>query len=91
MALLIYDDGLLGDDRRLANAVWRRFLDARQPPDAARLESAVDYVRRTLAALDRVDVVTLVSGGDGRTGIRWLPLVEGEDKEEAGLPEPQSP
>jgi len=72
-ALLIYDEGMLGDDKALANAIWRRFFLCRADPDAEKLEMLVSYVRRTLSLLDDVPLNQLVVKQD----FRWLPLKEG--------------
>lgn len=69
-ALFIYDDGLLGDDRELANAVWRRFYSCTEDPKPAEIEILVSYVRRTMSLLDNVDMLTLL----GRGAIKWLDI-----------------
>ncbi len=72
-AVAIYDEGILGDDMALANALWRRFFLCREGIDAEHLELLVKYVRRTMSALDHVTLTDLVVTGK----IKWLPLVEG--------------
>ena len=69
-ALLIYDEGALGDDKALANAIWRRFFICRPDPDAEKLEMLVRYVRRTLSLLDNVPLNRIVV----HTDFKWVPL-----------------
>jgi len=76
-ALFIYDEGLTGSDRQLANAVWRRFYNRSDAvvEHPERLEMVVAYIRRTVAALDAVEFAKLIF-----KGVRWLPLVGHENK-----------
>lgn len=46
-AILSYDEGLLADDKTLANALWRT-LYAKSDVEAATLEYAVKYVRKQM-------------------------------------------
>ena len=72
-ALLIYDEGILGDDKALANAIWRRVLLCRPDPDAEKLEMLVRYVRRTLSLLDNVPMNQLVVQAEFKP-FKWVPL-----------------
>jgi len=69
-ALFIYDEGVLGDDIALANAIWRRLLMCRPDPDAEKLEMLVRYVRRTLSLLDNLSLNKIVVEND----FKWVPL-----------------
>jgi cytochrome b pre-mRNA-processing protein 3 len=77
-ALFVYDEGLLGSDQELANALWRRFFlsmrdsEEKQVPDMEKVALLVDYVRRTMATLDNTDAVTLLMKGQ----VSWVPLNE---------------
>ena len=70
-ALLIYDEGILGNDQDLANAVWRRFFVKTPDPDYEKIETLVRYIRRTMSVLDNTDLKSLLS-----KQIKWLPLKE---------------
>ena len=72
LAFLIYDSGVLGSDKDLANTLWRRFFMCREDPKPEQLEILVAYVRRTLAALEHIDINRLVLAGN----FSWLPLRE---------------
>jgi cytochrome b pre-mRNA-processing protein 3 len=68
-ALFLYDEGILGDDVRLANAVWRRLFESRLLEDPGQLEAVVAYVRKTVRALDSVPFDELVRNRK----FKWLP------------------
>lgn len=71
-AFFSYDEGLLSDDRVLAGALWRRFFKNYNNDDVKKLETLVEYVRKTVYHLDSVDSYLLL-----RTGkMSWLPLIE---------------
>ena len=69
--MFIYDEGLLGDDKALANALWRRFFLSQLEeewgedeadeflPDPEKIEALVSYVRRTIKMLEDADVELL--------------------------------
>ena len=69
-ALLIYDLGILGDDKDLSNAVWRRFFLA-SDPDFEKIEILVRYIRRNMALLDSLSLDDLITKSD----VRWERLV----------------
>ena len=77
-SLFVYDEGLLGNDIQLANAIWRRFFlslneeSEEQVPDAEKLELLVSYVRRTTHHLDQLDGVDIIV----KNNVKWLKLVE---------------
>jgi len=79
-ALFIYDEGLVGDDMKLANALWRRFFlcmhevdDNEAPqPDPEKLLLLVNYVRRVAQYLDKMDSIDLIVKND----IKWPSLVQ---------------
>lgn len=50
-SLIIYDEGLMSDDKVLANALWRRFFDMKCD-DYSKLEKLVKYVRESAMMLD---------------------------------------
>jgi len=78
-ALFIYDEGLVGDDMQLANALWRRFFLSQKKeeentalPDPEKLELLVNYVRRVANYLDNVEATDLIVRND----ISWPQLIE---------------
>jgi len=79
-ALFIYDEGLLGNDMQLANALWRRFFlsmkeledDTAPLPDPEKLLLLVNYVRRLANVLENADAVDIIVKND----IKWPALVE---------------
>lgn len=46
--MVMYDEGLLGDDKLLANALWLQFLQSNND-DLASLDLLVKYVRKTVS------------------------------------------
>lgn len=77
-ALFVYDEGLVGGDKELANALWRRFFlsmqedEEQKVPDMEKLALLVDYVRRTMEYLDNTDAVTLLI----KAQVEWKDLNE---------------
>lgn len=77
-ALFVYDEGLVGGDKELANALWRRFFlsmrddEEDQVPDMNEVALLVDYVRRTMEKLDNTDAVTLLI----KAQVEWPDLNE---------------
>jgi len=67
MTLILYDEGLLGDDKILANALWLQFLES-NCDDLAKIDLIVKYVRKTAQALDHTDSVSFF--GDPKSS--WL-------------------
>jgi len=65
-ALFVYDDGIMGDDKELANALWRRFFlsmresEENQVPDMEKIALLVSYVRRNMHSLDNTDAFKLI-------------------------------
>jgi len=67
-ALFIYDEGLLGSDMQMANALWRRFFlcmreseeDAVPVPDPEKLLKLVNYVRNVSHYLENLDGVEVI-------------------------------
>lgn len=74
-ALIIYDLGILGDDKELANSLWRRFFLLADRPDPTKIELLVRYVRQTMAALDRVSLDTLLTVDETFAYNLWQPLL----------------
>jgi len=78
--LFIYDEGLLGNDMQLANALWRRFFLSMKEfdnetgplPDPEKLLLLVNYVRRVAHYLDTTDAIDIIV----KTQIAWPPLIE---------------
>jgi cytochrome b pre-mRNA-processing protein 3 len=68
-ALLIYDLGLIGDDKELSNAIWRRFFSAEEP-DFEKIEILVSYIRRNMAYLDSLSFDDLII----KSKVNWLQL-----------------
>lgn len=58
-ALIIYDDGLQGDDKVLASAIWERLMD-RRCKDYKHLEDIVRYVRKSMNSYDQLDYEELL-------------------------------
>lgn len=68
-SLISYDEGLSFDDKALASALWRRFFEA-ECDDFVKLETLVNYVRRSAQMLDNLDRTQLVTNPK----IEWLSL-----------------
>ena len=68
-ARLVYDLGILGDDKDLANAVWRRFFLASEP-DFPKIELLVRYIRRNMALLETMSIENLILKNE----VQWLKL-----------------
>ena len=81
-SLFVYDEGILGNDIQLANALWRRFfLSMREVeegsgedhmPDPEKLELLVRYVRRTASYLDSKDAADIIV----RQQISWPKVLD---------------
>jgi len=66
----VYDEGIVGNDIQLANALWRRFFlsmreveegsEEGQLPDPEKLELLVRYVRKTASYLDSKDAAEII-------------------------------
>jgi len=69
--LISYDEGLMSDDKALANALWRRFFEMRCD-DYTKLEKLVKYVRQTSNMLDQLKREELLS----KPTINWIKLKE---------------
>ncbi|XP_076437873.1 ubiquinol-cytochrome-c reductase complex assembly factor 1-like [Babylonia areolata] len=69
-SLFAYDEGLLGDDKTLAGAVWRVFFEMRHDVDPAHLELVVAYVRKQVAHIDQQDEAAIL----GRGFVSFLPI-----------------
>ncbi|XP_033727505.1 ubiquinol-cytochrome-c reductase complex assembly factor 1-like isoform X2 [Pecten maximus] len=61
-AFLFYDEGLLSDDKALANALWN-ILFERNDVTASQMELIVHYVRREVFRVDQIDSKALLSKG----------------------------
>lgn len=68
-ALINYDEGLLGDDKALAGAIWR-ILYGYQEADAEKLELFVHYIRKQAHHLQLQRSVDIVANGF----LMFLPL-----------------
>jgi cytochrome b pre-mRNA-processing protein 3 len=68
--LINYDEGLTGDDKSLASALWRRFFDM-HCDDFTKLEKLVKYVRRTTKLLESLGRDELI-----KPQIQWLKINE---------------
>ncbi|KAK7065296.1 Ubiquinol-cytochrome-c reductase complex assembly factor 1 [Halocaridina rubra] len=73
-ALFTYDEGLLGDDKALASALWRR-LFSRNCSDPERIECCVHYVRMQIANLDSLPRKDFMLD----CKLEWLPMHEKRD------------
>lgn len=65
-ALIIYDEGLMSDDKILASALWRRFFEMKCE-DYSKLEKLVKYVRISAVQLDNMTREELLS----KPNIEW--------------------
>ncbi|XP_046565496.1 ubiquinol-cytochrome-c reductase complex assembly factor 1-like [Haliotis rubra] len=54
-ALFSYDEGILGDDRELAGAVWRILFERSQDKEPHQLALMVEYIRKQVHHLDHQD------------------------------------
>lgn len=70
-----YDEGLLGDDKALAAALWRGLFQM-EPVDIQSLEIMVQYIRKQLSHIEQYDTESLLTVGL----ITFLPLRE-QDKD----------
>lgn len=70
-ALIIYDEGLMSDDKILASALWRRFFEMKCE-DYSKLEKLVKYVRRISAQLDNMTREELLT----KPNIDWKKIAE---------------
>jgi len=69
-SLFVYDEGIVGNDIQLANALWRRFFlcmreveegsESGLTPDPEKLELLVRYVRKTASYLDSKDGADII-------------------------------
>jgi len=77
-ALFVYDEGLVGNDMQLANALWRRFFmsmkeaEDAELPDPEKLELLVNYVRRVANYLDITESADIIV----KNKIVWPSLIE---------------
>jgi len=72
-----YDQGMLGDDKMLAAALWRGFFQM-QPVDMNSLEILVQYVRKQLTHVEQFETESLLTVGL----LTFLPLRE-QDQEDS--------
>ncbi|XP_046397588.1 ubiquinol-cytochrome-c reductase complex assembly factor 1 [Ischnura elegans] len=70
-AIIGYDEGLLGDDRCLAGALWRRILQQKHG-SAMALEALVAYVRHQMHELDKLGREEIILSPD----LKWIPLTD---------------
>lgn len=75
--LLLYDEGLQGDDKALANALWRVLLMC-GGRDPVALETLVHYVRKQVHMLDKMTLDQFLE----EYSISWSPLLECESKKQ---------
>lgn len=71
-ALINYDEGLQGDDRTLAAALWRRFFVKADAVDLASVELLVQYVRAQMEILDRMPAEEIIV----KPKVKWLSIRE---------------
>uniref|UniRef100_A0A0A9Z740 Ubiquinol-cytochrome c reductase complex chaperone CBP3 n=1 Tax=Lygus hesperus TaxID=30085 RepID=A0A0A9Z740_LYGHE len=60
-ALVLYDEGLLSNDKILASALWRRFYN-QDCKSAHHLEAMIHYVRHSMQMLDSTELEDLIDG-----------------------------
>lgn len=68
--IVAYEEGLLTDDRRLAGAIWRNFVDDKLSTDVESISRMVDYVRAQVKKMDETDREALMKTGK----MDFLPL-----------------
>lgn len=69
-ALINYDEGLLGDDKTLAGALWRRFFVKEETCDLEKIELLVKYVRSQMDVLERMAPEEFIV----KPKVQWLPI-----------------
>lgn len=62
-SLFAYDEGLLGDDKTLAAAVWRIFFEMRHDVDPVHVELMVAYIRKQVAHVDQQEEEAILGKG----------------------------
>nr|ACO11411.1 Ubiquinol-cytochrome c reductase complex chaperone CBP3 homolog [Caligus rogercresseyi] len=55
ISFLLYDDGVLGSDTRLANALWEGFFIKDEDVSLEKLVRLVEYVRQNLLMLEKLE------------------------------------
>ncbi|XP_064482369.1 ubiquinol-cytochrome-c reductase complex assembly factor 1-like [Ornithodoros turicata] len=70
-AMTLYDEGLQGDDKALASALWRVLL-ACDGEDLASLETLIHYVRNHVHKFDKMSFEEFIAEGN----ITWTPLLD---------------
>lgn len=73
--LMLYDEGLQGDDKTLANALWRVLLTC-EGRDPVALETLVHYVRKQVNMLDKMTLDQFLT----EYNVSWTPLLDCESK-----------
>ncbi|CAF0964256.1 unnamed protein product [Brachionus calyciflorus] len=58
-----FDEGLLSDDTVLAGAVWRHLLEMRDLKDHAILGELVEYIRKNVHHLEKINDVDILKNG----------------------------
>ncbi|KAF6212736.1 hypothetical protein GE061_010444, partial [Apolygus lucorum] len=66
-ALVLYDEGLLSNDKVLASTLWRRFYN-QDCKSAHQLEALIHYVRQSMHMLDSTELEDLIDGKK----LRWI-------------------
>jgi cytochrome b pre-mRNA-processing protein 3 len=61
-SLFSYDEGLLGDDKALAGALWRNLFE-KKSDDAEHIEAMVKYIRKQIVHLDEMESDVIQSAG----------------------------
>lgn len=75
--VLAFDEGLLGDDRVLAAALWRNLFRCGKHANLESIGLLVEYVRKQIRCLERQDSDHILMTGK----IKWLPFInDGENK-----------
>lgn len=73
--LMLYDEGLQGDDKALASALWRVILMC-EGGDPVALEALVHYVRKQVNMLDKMTLDEFIR----ERNISWTPLLDCESR-----------
>jgi cytochrome b pre-mRNA-processing protein 3 len=72
MSIMYYDEGLIGSDKLLANALWVQLFSMDPAVDADKLELMVKYVRKQVHHHDQLEHSAILKPGF----ISFLPLLD---------------
>jgi len=79
--IVAYDEGLLGNDRILASAIWRNMFYTKESTSPEHLALLVGYVRKQMQFLEQQDSSSLLMSGK----VKWLPLHDIPDTDKSDV------